>query len=301
MQIKNIFYKNILTVSLAAVLFLGGCQNKPDTAKSAALLETIPVKIEKVAPRNIYEIIEYVGNIKAQEEVMVYPKVSGKIIQKLKEDGSAIEKNEAIAYIDRDEVGLKFQKAPVESPLKGIVGRVYVDIGANVNISTPVALVVDMNKVKVNLDVPEKYLPGVSLGRKAKITVDAYPGQEFSGEVTKISPVLDLDTRTAPIEISIDNAGYRLKSGMFARVSLIIREYQDALVVLKEAVMGKAPDTYVYVIENNKASLRKVLLGMRQGSYYEVKQGLKKGEEVVVMGQQKLSEGTLVEIKGQEK
>jgi multidrug efflux pump subunit AcrA (membrane-fusion protein) len=293
---RKISDKYVFITGLMVLVFCAGCQNSSAPAKSSAGPEFIPVKVEKVSLTNIYETLDYTGNIKAEEEVLVYPKVSGKIIQKVKEDGSAVEKNEAIAYIDRDEVGLKFQKAPVESPLKGIVGRVYVDIGSNVNSSTPVALVVDMNKVKVNLDVPEKYLPHVALGRKAKITVDAYPGQDFSGKVTKISPTLDLDTRTAPLEIIIDNPGYRLQSGMFARVSLVIQEYKNVPVILKEAIMGKAPSLYVYVIENNKAILKKVTLGIRQGPYFEVRSGLKEGDLVVIIGQQRLRDNAPVSV-----
>src|SRR4030043_156795 len=152
-----------------SLFLIAGCQQNKEEAKPP---ETIPVKILAVKLTKLSEALEYVGNIKAKDEGIVYPKVSGKIIEKVKVDGSAVAKNEAIAYIDRDEVGLKFEKAPVESPLAGIVGRVYVDIGEHVTEQTPVALVINMDKVKTGLDVPEKYLPRVSLGQEAQISVD---------------------------------------------------------------------------------------------------------------------------------
>jgi HlyD family secretion protein len=290
---KNILknYKSILILIFFLSLILG-CQQKPEKEKTP---EVIPVKVAGVKLSQLYEALEYVGNIKAQDEAIVYPKVSGKISEKVKQDSSPIEKGEVIAYIDRDEVGLKFEKSPVESPLTGIIGRVYVDIGENVTTQTPIALVVYMDKVKIGLDIPEKYLPRISLGQVAKITVDAYPQEEFSGEVTKISPVVDLATRTAPIQITVDNAGHRLRSGMFAKVRLILEVHKNIPVVLKEAIMGKEPNLYVYVIENKKAILRKVTLGIREGPYYEVKEGLKEGDLVVIMGQQRLYEGARVE------
>ncbi|OGX16862.1 MAG: hypothetical protein A3K83_04300 [Omnitrophica WOR_2 bacterium RBG_13_44_8b] len=274
-----------------SLFLIAGCQQNKEEAKPP---ETIPVKILAVKLTKLSEALEYVGNIKAKDEAIVYPKVSGKIIEKVKVDGSAVAKNEAIAYIDRDEVGLKFEKAPVESPLAGIVGRVFVDIGSHVEPQTPVALVVNMDEVNINLDIPEKFLPRVSLGQNAKITVDAYPEEEFSGKVTKISPVVDLNTRSSPIEITIGNTKHLLKSGMFAKVQLVIEEHENVPVILKEAMMGKEPDLYVYVIENKKAVLRKISLGIRQGPYYEVKQGLKQGDAVVIMGQQRLYEGAAV-------
>lgn len=256
--------------------------------------QAIPVKVKKVQLTDLAKTLEYVGNIKAEDEAKVYPKVSGKIIEKLKEDGSPIEKGEAIALIDRDEVGLKFKQAPVESPLSGIIGRVYIDIGANVTSQTAVALVVKMDKMKIDLDIPERYLPNVSLKQEANISVDAYPEDKFVGIVTKVSPVLNLENRAAPIEITIDNMDHRLKSGMFAKVELVIEQLENVPTILKESIIGKDPDTYVYVIENNKAVLKKIVLGNRQGSNYEVKEGLKEGEWVVIMGQQKLFEGAQV-------
>jgi membrane fusion protein (multidrug efflux system) len=161
---------------------------------------------------------------------------------------------------------------------------------------TAIALVVDMDKVKIALNIPEKYLPDISLNQVADIYVDAYPEERFTGTVTKISPVFDLDTRTAPIKITIDNKGHRLKSGMFARVSLITKEIKGAILVLKEAVMGKEPDLYVYTVEDNMAILKRIKVGIRQNGYFEVKEGLKQGDMVVIMGQQMLKDGAKVKM-----
>ncbi len=284
----------IASVLISTVLLIAGCQAKKVEKKEVQ--EEIPVKVSRVELRELKEVLEYVGNIKAQDEVIVYPKVSGKITQKVKVDGEQVNKGETLAYIDRDEVGLKFEKAPVESPLKGIIGRVYVDIGENVNAQTPIALVVDIAKVKINLDIPEKYLPKVSLGQEAEIKIDAYPQETFIGKATKISPVVSLENRAAPIEITLDNQDQRLKSGMFAKVSLIIEKHPSALVILKEAILGKVPDTYVYLIEKNKAVMKKITLGIHSGPYYEVREGIKEADLVVIVGQQRLYDNAPVVV-----
>jgi multidrug efflux pump subunit AcrA (membrane-fusion protein) len=274
------------------LLLAGGCGNKNQEES----VEKVPVKVSTVTLQQMNETIEYVGNIKAQDEAVVYPKVSGKVIRKIKEDGSPVKKGEAICYIDRDETGLKFEEAPVESPLTGVVGRFYLDIGANITDQSAVALVVNMDEVKIEFSVTEKYLPRIVLGQEARVNVDAWPEEYFTGKITKISPVLDLNTRSAPIEITIDNPDHRLQSGMFARVALILSQHNNVPVIIKESVIGKAPDTYVYIIENDRAVLKKVSLGLRQGAYYEVTSGLKPGDAVVVMGQQRLFEGAHVAI-----
>ena len=283
--------KNTILCLIVMVLISAGCQNKE---KAAVEKEAIPVRVIKVEPRSIKNTLNYVDDIKAQDEAIIYPKVSGKIIEKTKEEGDTVNKGDIVAYIDRDEVGFKFEKAPVESPLTGIIGRTYVDKGTSVSTLTPIALVVDMDKVKIRIDITEEYLPRIILGQEAQISLQAYPEETFTGVVAKISPVLDLDTRTAPIEIVIANNDHRLKSGMFAQVQLILEEHKDVMVIAKEALIGRGAEAYVYVVQENTAHQKKIKLGIHQGAFYEVTDGLKPGDLVVVMGQQKLYEGALV-------
>lgn len=275
-----------------ALIPLAGCR----PAQKTAAAEWIPVKTMRVEQRTMRRSLDYAGNIRAREEALVYPKVSGKIMEKLKEEGSRVNKGDVIAYIDRDEVGFTYEKAPVESPLAGYVGRIYVDRGASVNLQTAVAMVVDIEAVELALDVPEKFLAQVKPEQTAELTVDAWPGETFTGKVTKISPVIDLDTRTAPVEITLPNPGYRLKPGMFARVRLVLEERPNLPVIMKEAILGKAPDIYVYVVSNNVAYQRNVSLGLREGADYEVTEGLQPGELVVIMGQQRLRDGAEVSV-----
>ena len=296
-KIQNFtFWIVILIFTLYTLHFLTGCGKRGKSEKE----EAIPVKAIKVELRDIRKTLDYVGDIKGQDEAMVYPKVNGKIIEKIKDEGAIVNKGDIIAYIDRDEVGFQFEKAPVESPLTGIMGRVYVDIGTSVTPLTAVALVVDMDNVKVDLDIPEEYLSKVALGQSAEISLQAYPDEMFIGTISKISPVLDLETRTAPIEIVIPNSDHRLKSGMFAKVRLILEEQKNVPIILKESLIGKEPNLYVYVVEDNKAILKNITLGIRQGPYYQVKAGLKEGDLVVIMGQQRLKDNAKVNVEIEE-
>jgi multidrug efflux pump subunit AcrA (membrane-fusion protein) len=273
-----------------ALIMMAGCRKAGKTAVD----ERIPVRLQRVEQRSLKRSLDYAGNIRAREEALVYPKVSGKIMEKVHEEGARVVQGEVIAYIDRDEVGFTYQKAPVESPLAGFIGRVYVDRGSSVTVQTPVAMVVDIEAVELLLNVPEKYIAQIKLGQNSELTVDAWPGTTFTGQVTKVSPVIDLETRTTPVEITMPNSGYQLKPGMFARVRLILEERANQPVIIKEAVLGKAPDTYVFVVNNNTATIRNVRLGIREGSDYEITEGLKPGEQVVIMGQQRLHDGAAV-------
>lgn len=295
-KIQNFGFCIVLLIFSFCILhFLTGC-GSGKKERAVEQNESVPVKVMKVELKTIQNTLDYVGDIKAQDEALVYPKVSGKIIEKLKIEGEAVKKGEAVVYIDRDEVGFKFEKAPVESPLNGFIGRINVDIGTQVSAQTPVALVVDMDKVKIKLDIPENYLPKISVGQIANIMVQPYGDEKFSGVVSRISPVLDLETRSAPIEIIISNPEHHLKSGMFAKVELIIEEHKDTPVIIKEALLGRPPNEYVYVVDGDIAHARNVKLGIHYGAYYEVAEGLKENDLVVIMGQQKLRDGAPVSI-----
>lgn len=277
---------------LSCVACVAGCGSKPPTTQQQ--VAAIPVKTDTIVLKDIQETIDYVGDIRALDEVSVYPKVSGKIIKKVKDEGAAVSKAEVLAFIDRDEVGEKYEPAPVESPISGIVGRMYVDIGTQVTPQTAVALVVNMSSMTIDLNIPEKYLGNIRIGQKADLTVDAYPQSAFSGEISKISPVVNPALRAAPIEITVSNPDSKLQSGMFARVRIVMREFSGVPVVIKEALLGNAPDFYVYVVESGTARSRPVKTGVRQGGYVAVSEGLRQGDRVVVIGQQQLYDGASV-------
>ncbi|MCX6353822.1 MAG: efflux RND transporter periplasmic adaptor subunit [Candidatus Aureabacteria bacterium] len=282
----------IIIVAVVLVFLFRACGRKTIAPKK----EVIPIRAMRIEARSVSRTLDYASNIEAWDRAEVFPKVSGKILEKLKEDGAPVTKGETIAYIDRDEVGFKFEKAPVESPLSGIIGRVYVDRGTNVTPQTAIALVVDMDRAKVHLDVPEKYLPQVKIGQEARIDVEAYPDEVFIGTVSRISPVVETETRTAPVEISIDNPGHRLKPGMFAGIQLVLEKKENVPAVMKEAVIGREPSAYVFVVNGGVARIRDVTLGIRENDCIEVLKGLKAGDLVSVMGQERLRDGDAVAV-----
>jgi len=287
---------------LFLLLFIFGCEKIEKTKQAEK--EIIPVRVAKIELKEFQERLEYVGSIKAKDEAYVFSKVTGKLVEYTVNEGDRVEKGQTIALIDRDETGLKFELSKVEAPISGIVGRTLLDrgtsvlpvLGTGLIREAALAVIVDMDNMLARLDVPESAIPYLKKGLKADIKVDTYPDETFIGEISKVSEVVDPDTRSLPIEITIDNGQHKLKSGMFAKVSLILRERPDTPVILREAILGKEPNNYVYVIENNKAILKNIVLGMRQGPYYEIKQGLKGGDLVVIMGQQRLFEGADVKL-----
>lgn len=287
---------HIIGIVFLKRLFLNKPAASPASFRKGAV-EKITVKVEKVKREDLNFILSYAGSLKAKNEALIYPKVSGKLSNYLVSEGDKIEKEKTICLIDRDETGLKYELAKVDSPLAGIIGRTFLDKGANVTSqATAVALVVDMDQMIVKLNIPEADIADIKKGLSAYLRVDSYPNEDFEGVVSKLSEVMDTQTRTLPIEILIPNPGHRLKSGMFSRIRIFAGKHIGSLVVLQDGLVKENSFNYVYIAEDSIARKVKVKPGIYQDNKVEILEGLKEGQKVIVFGHQGLKDGSSVNI-----
>ena len=285
--------KRFSILMLAAALPLaGGCGKKKD---AAARLDTFPVKAVSAEVRGLEETIILVGSIKAKDEATLFSRVPGKLQENLLKEGGAVRKGQAVALVERDEVGVRFEPAPVPSTLNGTVARIYLDRGQDVTLQTPVALVVDSSEIIVRAEVPERYSGRAGVGQPVRVQVEAYPDRAFTGRVSRVSPVVDPATRSTTIEARLDNAGGRLRSGMFGEVTLVTGSRSGVVTVPKDALTdGSGPA--VFVVENGKAFKREVEVGLEGESSLEIRKGVQAGDQVVVFGIYGLKDGSPVEV-----
>lgn len=184
------------------------------------------------------------------------------------------------------------------SPISGVVTARNYDNGDLYSGAQPVLVVEKLSTVKILLDVNEQYFRDVKVGMPVEhISLDAYPGEVFSGKVSIIYPTLNAQTRTFQIEVTINNSNQRVRPGMFARVSLNFGSQHHILVpdqaVVKQTGSG---ERFVYVVNDGRAYHRTVELGRRIDAEYEILDGLHEGDVVVVFGQNLLTDGHLVNI-----
>ncbi|MCD7963041.1 MAG: efflux RND transporter periplasmic adaptor subunit [Rikenellaceae bacterium] len=185
------------------------------------------------------------------------------------------------------------------SPVDGIVTeRVYDPGDVYSDADGRILSVMQMDRVKVQVNISEVYFPHVYVGMPVEVTLDVYSGDVFAGNVSLIYPAIDAGTRTFVTEITIPNQDMRIRPGMFARVALNFGETEKVLV--PDVAVGKqmgSNERYVFVIENGNVARRKVVdAGKIVGSNIEVNSGLSAGEQVVIAGIQKLLDGIEVEI-----
>jgi multidrug efflux pump subunit AcrA (membrane-fusion protein) len=282
--------KTLLPVFLLALS--AACKGKQ---AETSRLDTFPVRTVAVERRDVEETIVLVGSVKAKDEATLFSRVPGKLLKNVLSEGDAVKKGQAVAQVERDEVGVKFEPAPVPSTLDGVVARVYLDQGENVTLQTPVALVVDTKQLFVRADVPERYAGRIRLGQDVSLRVDAYPGKAFKGSITRASPVVDSNTRTSLVEARILEGAAQIRPGMFGELHLVIGRAAGALSVPVDALTdGSGPA--VFVIRDGKAFKREIEVGLKTDKFAEVRKGLAPGERVATFGLFGLKDGAAVEI-----
>jgi multidrug efflux pump subunit AcrA (membrane-fusion protein) len=209
-------------------------------------------------------------------------------------DALLAQMREAEAAVRLAEIHLK--NTTIRAPIGGIISKKYVDQGALVGTSTPILRIVAMDQVSVMVQIVESELAQLRHGATADISVDAYRDEIFKGTVALISPTVDPDSRTADVEIEVDNRDYRLKPGMFARVELVVQRRDNVLLLSKDSLITESGPARVFVHNSGRALLKDVSLGLEGEEYVEVLNGLSQGDEVLVAGHYELKDGMAVNV-----
>lgn len=290
MNRKTLLYGVLVAFSLA------GCKSKDVDVLSKIDENIFYVKTQKVVIKDLSNEIVLSGMIKAMDEAIIYPRTTGKLVRNVLKEGDSVKKDEVIAYIKRDEVGVVYEPAPVPSTLDGIIGRIYQDVGADVNPQTPIALVVNQENVRVQIDVPEKYISNLKYGKTVKVKVDAY-NKVFVGKIEKISPVVDKLSKTVLVEAVIDNQGGELKSGMFCQASIVVDEVKGAKAIPVASVIYKDNNPYVYILDETKTKAveKKAILGIKTEDFVEIK-NLNKDDDVIYVGLYGIKDGANIRL-----
>jgi RND family efflux transporter MFP subunit len=191
------------------------------------------------------------------------------------------------------------------APFVGIVtgkyfedGEMYSGTPTTASGRSAVVTVMQVNPLKVNVNVSEQYYPLLKKGMKAEVTADVYKGEKFTGTVFRIYPTVNSATRSFVVELEIPNRNEMLKPGMFVRVSMDLGEV-DTFVVPAAAVLLQEGTNirYVFVEGQGVAVRTEVTLGKRFDDQLEIiSENLKEGTKLITDGQAKLINGDKIEI-----
>ncbi len=212
------------------------------------------------------------------------------------------------ASIDADDSHLRSARAQVSqaqalaaekivrAPFAGRLGLRLVDQGQYLPAGTTVVTLQALDPLYVDFFVPQQALAEVNIGQTAVLHVDAYPGRDFAGRITAISPKLDANSRMAQVRATLSNADHALVPGMFASVELRTGAVHRYVTLPNAAIVYNPYGSLVYVVEQGVAHQAVVRTGPTRGDQVAVTAGLADGATVVTAGQIKLRQGSQVVV-----
>ena len=195
----------------------------------------------------------------------------------------------------------KIEKMTVVAPFDGVAGLRKVSVGAFVQAGADIVNLEQIDPLKVDFRVPEVFLAGVQAGQAITLTVDALAGEQFTGEVTAIDPLVDAAGRSIIIRARLANPDGKLRPGVFARVMLTLATRENAVFVPEQSLMSQGDKQFVFKVVDGgdgKKVVRntEVKLGQRKGATAEITEGLAAGDVVVTGGLLKVQDGMPVQI-----
>jgi RND family efflux transporter MFP subunit len=180
------------------------------------------------------------------------------------------------------------------SPISGVVREKLASRGEYLQPGKPIATIVQINPLRLRLEIPESFAATISQGMTVSLQVDAFADQHFEGKIRRINPSIDEKSRSLIAEAEVSNTTGKLKPGMFARAQIVSEKEGVALMVPEKAVVSIAGINKVFVVAGNQAAERMVKLGVRDGSMVEVVEGVRVGERVITSQTDKLQDGAAV-------
>jgi membrane fusion protein (multidrug efflux system) len=176
----------------------------------------------------------------------------------------------AQAEVALREAEINLERTSVRAPFPGRIANLRVVEGQLASPGTELLTVVDLDPVKVEVQVLEAEIGYLREGRRATVTFAAFPGESFSGRISTINPVVDPDTRTARVTVLLSNPQGRIKPGMYARVSLEANYFPDRILVPRSAILEKDRRTMLFVYEDGRAKWRYVTTGLENDTQVEI-------------------------------
>lgn len=210
--------------------------------------------------------------------------------QSVKDAAHAVE----AARVRLQQAGQQAGEGAIKSPISGIVTVKNGEVGEYANPGMSLATVVDIYNLKAVVFVSEKDVYQLKLGQSASITADVLPGKTLNGKVSFISPVGD-ENHNYRVELTVNNKAGELKAGTYIKVTFNLGKDFTALQIPKIALVEGTKNPYVYVVNGDKAFIRKITVGRDVGENVEVLDGLKEGDEIVTSGQINLVDGSKIE------
>jgi membrane fusion protein (multidrug efflux system) len=189
---------------------------------------------------------------------------------------------------------LRLARTTVAAPFSGVLGARTVSLGDYVNSQSRLVSLQTWDPQRATLTVPERYAEQLRLGQRIAFSVAALRGRTFTGVVDFVDPVVRVPGRTILVKARVANPRGELAAGMFVEGRLVVATRDSAVVIPEDAVLPVQGSAIVWVIRDGTAARRTITTGLRTPGFVEVTRGLEPGEQVVVGGLERMTEGMAV-------
>lgn len=188
-------------------------------------------------------------------------------------------------------------KCNIKSPINGVLGSVNLQLGETASLALPAAIVSDASALEVEVMVNENDVSYIKTGSQVDILIKAAEITKIKGQVESVATVADPSKRNFAVKVALPNQDGKIRSGMFAELTIDTVNKQNVLCVPVNAVIPKNGSTMVYVVDKSqKARPLVVKTGIKNERYIEITQGLKVGQQVITKGNTLVNDGTLVRV-----
>ena len=191
----------------------------------------------------------------------------------------------------------EYDRGFVKAPISGLVNHLFVDQGEFIDRGKPLVDLVNVDKIKVNVNVPELDVRFLKTGQKSMIRVDAFPEREMFGTIDFVAYKADPATKTFPVKVVMDNPDRGIRPGMIARVVFLRRIVPDALSAPLFALVDKGGERILFVEKDGVVHARTVSIGIIEEDRVQITKGLEPGDLIIVTGQREVEEGMKVQVK----
>ena len=203
-----------------------------------------------------------------------------------------------LAAIEAEILQLKdgLNKKTIRAPFTGVVTREETEIGEWVEEGGEIVHMVDLSRVRVLVDMPEKYVSGVKENEEVDVRIDALGRQSFKGRIYALIPEGNKEAHSFPLEVHVNNKDLLIKEGMLARVGFNLGLSREAVMVHKDAIVTRAARSYVFIVNGEEAKQVFVTTGRAQGDLIEITGSVNVGEKAVIRGNERLRNGQPVQV-----
>jgi RND family efflux transporter MFP subunit len=180
----------------------------------------------------------------------------------------------------------------ITSPIDGIVAKADAVEGQLAG-STPLVSIVNIDKLKLQVQVGEANISKLKIGEEMEVEVPAV-NRKYTGVIFAVAPQIDSMTKAYPVSLELINEERLIKGGMYGEMKLVVEKKEDVITVPQSAILDNAQEKVVYIIEDDVAIMREVKLGLTLGNKAEIIEGLNIGDMIVVEGQYAVTDGSEV-------